>query len=82
MAKESKPRKNNPFIENYVDLQNKMDKAYKQLKKDINSKEDFKKIQKDYNEFVLLLGEINFLTKEAWRVQNKVKGSETYTLKK
>lgn len=82
MTKQPKEQKVNPFTDEFIDLQGKLDKAYKQLKKDVENKSDMKKIQKDYNEFVLLLGEINFVTKECWRIQNKVKGAESYILKK
>ena len=66
-----------PYVKMWMNMEKRLDKAFKKLKSDVSKSKNIKIIQKDKNDLLLLLGECNYLSRECAQLS----GLEKKTLK-
>ena len=68
----SNKKSKNPYWKTFESMQNELKKANDVLKKDLKRKNiNWKKVQKDSNKLMLLLGECNYIAQECKHCKKK-----------
>ncbi|MBN1914705.1 MAG: hypothetical protein JW769_02315, partial [Parachlamydiales bacterium] len=64
----------NPYHKKYQEMNDKLHQMYQKLDKDFQKKAPIATLTKDTQELMLLLGECNYIARECFLFEKKIKG--------
>lgn len=66
-------KQHNPYLKTLKTMEKKLNHSFKKLNSDIKKGANYKTIQKDNTELLLLLGECNYIARECHFFDKKIK---------